>query len=148
VSLRLPPANANVQGAYTLIGPGISDQDVELKRPPKGREVILGPTRLPQAGNFVAKGPNAWQDGFSMNIPVEESDLDKVSVESIEGLLGEGTISLAEKEEKLRDRLEKRFTQPIELFPPLMVLLLFILAFENLLANKFYRAPTTKKTDS
>jgi hypothetical protein len=31
--------------------------------------------------------------------------------------------------------------QPIDLFPWLMLLLLFTLAIENLLANKFYRQP-------
>ena len=39
----------------------------------------------------------------------------------------------------LDEILSGRFTQPIELFPFLMILLLLVLAGENLLANKFYR---------
>ena len=40
---------------------------------------------------------------------------------------------------KLRDALEGQFRQPVELFPWLMILLLLVLAVENLLANRFYR---------
>jgi hypothetical protein len=35
--------------------------------------------------------------------------------------------------------LAGHWNEPLELFPYLMVLLLFVLALENLLANKFYR---------
>ena len=45
----------------------------------------------------------------------------------------------ADKKLRLEDILTGRFTQPIELFPFLMILLLLVLAGENLLANKFYR---------
>ena len=40
---------------------------------------------------------------------------------------------------RLKDALEGQFRQPVELFPWLMILLLFALAVENLLANKFYK---------
>jgi len=48
-------------------------------------------------------------------------------------------ISPADKKRNLDEILSGRFTQPIELFPFLMILLLLVLAGENLLANKFYR---------
>jgi hypothetical protein len=39
----------------------------------------------------------------------------------------------------LREALQGHWSQPVELFPWLMILLLLVLAVENLLANRFYR---------
>ena len=57
----------------------------------------------------------------------------------MEALFGNGTIVTAERGANLRELLKGQWSEPLELFPYLMVLLLFVLALENLLANKFYR---------
>jgi hypothetical protein len=50
----------------------------------------------------------------------------------------------------IHSALESRWQQPLELFPWLMLLLLFVLAVENLLSNKFYRRdlPATEQGGS
>ena len=45
----------------------------------------------------------------------------------------------------LKDAIQDRWSQPVELFPWLMLLLLLVLAVENLLANRFYRQETGEK---
>ena len=40
--------------------------------------------------------------------------------------------------------MKDRWAQPVEVAPALLVLLLLILALENLLANKFYKRPAEK----
>ena len=61
---------------------------------------------------------------------------------AVEELFGANTVFPADKKLTLTDILSGKFTQPIELFPFLMILLLLVLAVENLLANKFYRRRT------
>ena len=92
--------------------------------------------RLLQAtepGNYTlrpvdAEGePVAW---FSVNLPPEESNLARVPKEEIEAVLGPEAVEFDPGD---------RMSRPWEIMPVLMVLLLVLLAVENLLANKFYR---------
>ncbi len=76
---------------------------------------------------------------FSVNLPPRECDLERVPVAAIENNLGLGALVPVGHREPIREALRGHFTQPLELFPLLMVLLLLALALENLLANKFYR---------
>ena len=39
----------------------------------------------------------------------------------------------------LNEKLAQHFRQPLELFPWLMIMLLFLFVVENYLANRFYR---------
>ena len=45
------------------------------------------------------------------------------------------------------ERWKGQFRQPVELFPWLMILVLLVLAVENLLANKFYRRGVQEQGD-
>ena len=67
----------------------------------------------------------------------EESDLTRVPVAEIEALLGKDALVPQDRKKSLIDTLN--WNEPMELFPWLMILLLFLLALENLLANRFYR---------
>ena len=60
-----------------------------------------------------------------------------VPVREIESLFGQDAILAAERKANIRDVFQKHWSEPLDLFPLLMVLV--ILAVENLLANKFYR---------
>jgi hypothetical protein len=82
-----------------------------------------------------------WREGFSVNAPAEETNLERVPIEQIEALLGPKSVTPADKESPIREILKGKFTTPIELFPFLMILLLLFMAFENLLSNKFYKQP-------
>ena len=106
--------------------------------------------RLMKAGNYSISGTNPDQNEtvtlakFSVNTPPEESDLSRVAKEEIEELLGKDAVVPQDRKTPLNDALS--WNEPLELFPWLMILLLFLLAFENLLANKFYRQEPAAET--
>ena len=52
---------------------------------------------------------------------------------------GAESVVEAERNASIRELLAGHWNEPLELFPFLLVVLLFVLALENLLANKFYR---------
>jgi hypothetical protein len=97
------------------------------------------------AGNFVIearaneKEPGKNLAGFSTNVPSDESDLAKVPAAEIERLFGAGAVVTVERGIGIRQALQDYWSEPVEIFPYVMVLLLLLLALENLLANKFYR---------
>src|SRR5262249_6661912 len=98
-------------------------------------------TQSRQAGQYVLTGSNReWQTAFSVNVPPAESELlPRIGAEAIEELLGPESLVALGHNRKLRDALEGQLRQPVVLSPWLMILLLLVLAVENLLANRFYR---------
>lgn len=100
--------------------------------------------RLGKAGNYTIWGENPEQNEraeiakFSVNTPGVESDLSRVPDVEIEAALGKDAIAPLDRKIPLMDSLH--WNEPVELFPWLMIGLLFLLALENLLANRFYRA--------
>jgi hypothetical protein len=100
--------------------------------------------RATTPGNYLVEvvgeeGKGSVVGGVSLNVPGEESSLRRVPVEDVEGLLGKGSVVSVETRTDLREALRGQWQQPLELFPYLLIALLFVLAVENLLANKFYR---------
>jgi hypothetical protein len=113
-------------------------------------------TREPGQSHFVLKdldAPGTYQidgrtkDGheltrlvaFSLNVPALESDLSKVPAAEIEPLFAGGALLSLNRQDSLRDALQSYRSEPLDLMPYFMLALLFALALENLLANKFYR---------
>ena len=80
-----------------------------------------------------------WRDGFSLNVPADESTLVKVPVEGIEDLTGKNSVVPVDRNLSLWDALSRTFNQPIDLFPWLLIAVLLLLALEGLIANRFYR---------
>ena len=118
---------------YLLTGPGVSE---EIRM-----DVARIGDHLPSAGNYTLHGI-ANQDKialakFSINVAGAESDLSRVPISDIEDVLGSGAVVPQDRKTALPNTLA--WDEPIELFPWLMLALLFLLALENLLANKFYR---------
>jgi hypothetical protein len=113
--------------------------------------VRIAGEKMRAAGNYeVISDPTdkehpPWREGFSMNPTGDESNLERVPIDQVETLLGPKSVAAADKSLKLRDILSGKFASPVELFPFLMIVLLLFLAFENLLANRFYRQPNRKK---
>ena len=146
VPLPLDVANS-AEGTYLLDGPGVSGSDALIRRPEAkdgkpADAVVLQPRLTGNAGNFTVRTRDrSWVDGFSLNPPPSESVLAKADVDAVEQLLGEDSVLVFEAEEKLDlgESLQKRFNQPVDLFPWLMLLLLLLFVFEGLLANRFYR---------
>ena len=125
---------------YYLGGPDVAANDAVLKREGETATVYLRAERTISAGNFtVTAEDQSWKDGFSLNPPATESDLRRMEPKAVEEVFGQGSVYPADKQLTLTDILSGTFTQPIALFPFLMILLLVVLVVENLLANKFYR---------
>ena len=144
------PVDAAVRSkTYYLNGPDISGDEAVLRRDEKDSIIRLGPDKLKSAGNYeILSDPSdkkpelkPWNDGFSINPPSDESNLERVEKEQIETLLGPDSVTSADKERKLKDILSGKFSSPVELFPFLMIFLLLFMAVENLLANRFYKQP-------
>ena len=99
-------------------------------------------------GQYTLFGADGqWQTGFSMNVPSGECTLSRVPAEQIEAVFGPNSLLPVGHNISLKEAIQDHWSQPVELFPWLMVLLLVALAVENLLANRFYkREPTEQET--
>jgi hypothetical protein len=120
---------------YTLRGPNL----VDIVPASEGQNTL----RLPKAvapGHYTVEGLDGKRTAaFSVNMPPEECVLTRVPPQEIEALFGPGAVVPVERRGSLREALQGHWSQPVELFPVLMIALLLFLAVENLLANKFYR---------
>ena len=123
---------------YTLQGPGIIGATATVTRPPDLNTIPI--TQAALAGNYsLADKDNPHVAGFSLNVKADESLLGRVDAGKIAELLGADSVLPVERAVNLRDTLQGHWRQPVELLPYLMMLLVLVLAFENLLANKFYK---------
>lgn len=142
VAVPLPKGDVKKGTKLQLEGRGVSGRDAEIELNEGQSEVRLPPNRTALPGLFVVSLESAkWRDGFSLNVPNDESNLTKVPEEAIEGLMGPKSVVPLTKDVKLRDVLTTQFNQPIDLFPWLLIAVLMLLCVEGLLANRFYRRP-------
>jgi hypothetical protein len=105
-------------------------------------ELRIGPPRTNQPGNYrlsLGEPNSTWQDGFSLNVPADESTLEKVPVDAIEDLTGKNSVVPVDKTRSLREIMEIVIGSPIDLFPWLLIAVLMLLTLEGLIANRFYR---------
>jgi hypothetical protein len=129
---------------YRVQGPEVNG--IAVPRVEEENEV-----RVPQAierGSYTVLSEDAQMKlaGFSLNDASEESQLlPRVPKEQIEALFGPDSVLELDYRANLKPALEQRWSQPTELFPLLMILLLLLLAIENLLSNKFYRKEGTEE---
>jgi hypothetical protein len=140
VLIKWPTGEVKPGATYFLSGPDVAATDATVQRPEGQAFFRFGPEKGISAGSFTLTAEGGkWSDGFSLNVPVEESNLERLPPEAISELFGPETIFAVDKKLALDDILSGKFTQPIELFPFLMILLLLVLAMENWMGNKFYR---------
>jgi hypothetical protein len=146
VTLPLPRGRMTAETQLILTGPGVGGDDTRPKLGEKQTEIRFGRPRTDAAGNFalaLEKDRAAlWKDGFSTNVPAEESNLDKVPVETIEELVGKNRVFAVDRNSTLRDWLDVAVGQPVDLFPWLLLAVLALFVAEGLAANRFYRKPT------
>jgi len=149
VNLPLAKLLSGRRDNLVIVGPGIAGADALIRLADRQTELRLSPPRTEAAGNFkiTAANPPAGapphEEGFSLNIPAEESRLDKAPVEGIEDLTGADTVIPLGKNVPLAEMLAKSpiSQRPVELFPWLLIAVLILLTVENLLSNRFYRRP-------
>ena len=145
VPVVLPAPRRNQ--TYTLRGPGLGGADAVVSHDGKANPLLIPQAEAP--GNYTlvdSQGNTAA--GFSLNVPSGESDLKRLDAKKVEELFGPDSLLPLGPKVSLRDALQSRWSQPVELFPWLMILVLLVLAVENLLANKFYHrepAPTEEQ---
>ncbi len=136
-SLPAPRGTKHVR--FTLVGPDL------LENVTVGDKTQLDFKELLVPGNFVLQGSLPDKERgeplfrFSLNVPSEESDLSRVPLTEIEPLFGKDAVRAVRQGSDMQEALQGQWSEPVELYPVLMVVLLLALALENLLANKFYR---------
>ncbi len=140
VLIKWPAGEVKPGATYHISGPDVTATDSSVKREEGQAYFRMGPEKTGSAGAFTLTSEDSkWTDGFSLNVPTEESNLERLAPDSILELLGPDAVSTADKKLPLSEILSGKFTQPIELFPFLMILLLLVLAMENWMGNRFYR---------
>jgi hypothetical protein len=140
VVIPLPPGT-QLRAAFKLDGldPDLSDSERNLQAPKDDPSSLLLPLVL-APGNFrLLDRQDQRVAAFSLNVRPEENQLDRVPVEELEAVLGPGTVMKPGPDLRLGDTLQGHKPAPIELLPLLMVLMLLALAFEGVMANRFYR---------
>jgi hypothetical protein len=81
--------------------------------------------------------------GFCVNLPAEESDLERIEQEQLDQLLGAGRYQFASNREEInRGQGEARVGR--EFFSFLVLTAVLLLALEYLLANRFYQSRTSE----
>jgi hypothetical protein len=143
-TVSLPPASRSP--LYTLQGPGLGAAEASVPRAEDQKQLQIAKAVVP--GSYtVLDNEGHVIAGFSVNDRPEECLLtrDPERVQKIEAVLGPGSVLAVGHTASLRDALQRHWRQPVELLPWLMIALLLVLAFENLLANKFYRRPAGEK---
>jgi hypothetical protein len=105
------------------------------------RENAIVVTGTDQAGNYRLSAGGAAEGthlGFSVNLPSDVSQLERVTPDELKAVFGDTPFRVARsRDEIVRDVNFGRVGR--ELYPPLIVLLVLVLAAEQLLANRFYR---------
>jgi hypothetical protein len=135
-NVSLPPTPWSP--TYTLQGPGLSATDAVVNRAEKQNELALA--HAVQPGNYALLSPDGKpMASFSVNLPPGETLLTRAPAEPIEALLGKESLLPVQHGKSLREAIGGHWNQPVDLFPWLMILVLLLLAAENLFANKFYR---------
>jgi hypothetical protein len=120
---------------YTIRGPG-APRAVSVE--PKQNVLLLRQATAP--GNYAVEDQDHnLVAAFSVNLPAEECDLTRVPAAQIEALFGRGAVVPAQEGGLLGESLHGHLEQPFELLPLVLLLLLMLLAAENLLANLFYK---------
>lgn len=104
------------------------------------QQAILIPT-TDRIGNYRVKAggeDGGLNRGFSVNLPVAASNLERFDETKLKEVFGETQFRLAHNQEEIdRDVSAGRVGQ--ELFPVLMLIIVAVLGCEQLLANRFYR---------
>ena len=133
--LRLDP-NQRIS-TYLLHIPG--GEPLPRNVPPQQTSIVESLTAVP--GNYRIEAGSAEggiRRGFSANLSTSATQLKRIEPDALDLVFGKGHYHLSRNVEQIeRDVNTGRTGQ--ELFPLLMGLVAMVLAFEHVLANRFYR---------
>lgn len=133
VPVRVPAAPFSP--LYTLVGPGLPATGVAI--PGTQGENRLRIHQAVTPGNYtLLRSDGTPVGGFSVNVAAEESQLTRLPISAMEDVIGPDSVRSAD--DGIDMMAVASPTQTVELLPWLMMLVLFLLAGESLLANRFY----------
>jgi hypothetical protein len=134
----IPISTALLKSPLQLRGPGLSPAESTINLGENRETLVL---RQPvEPGNYQLLDNKERQlCAFSVNLPTEESYLEKIAIEKVEELLGKGSVVPLGKDADLTERIRQNYRPPLELMPWLLLLLPLVMAMESLTANKFYK---------
>jgi hypothetical protein len=123
--------------SYALSAPG----DVQSRITPDPKENVLVIAGTDRVGNYRVRAGGTVDGvdrGFSVNLPAEQTQLDRITEEQLKSLFGTVPYRLA----RGKDEIEINVTTGRvgrELFAYLILALAALLALEHAAANRFYR---------
>ncbi len=151
IFLDVPPETAQQKALLRM--PGLRQEQIAVPLRSKGLVVSASQTEEPESssrsvtqnlvgtvGNYrlLFSGTDVPNYGFSLQLPDQETNLNRLSVSELDELFGEGRWQLSSSFSELeRSVLLGRIG--IEAYPMLMTLLLVFFLSEHLVANLFYR---------
>ncbi len=113
------------------------------------RDNAITVTGTDEIGHYRLSAGGAEQGthlGFSVNLPADVSQLDRIGADELKAVFGDVPYRVArDRADIVRDVNFGRVGR--ELYPPLIVILIAVMALEQLLANRFYR-PGDRRTAS
>ena len=134
-SVRLDASTAPAN--YVLITP----RGDRLRRPVDARQraIVVSSTEWPGHYRILAGGEQERLDtGFSVNMTPDMTDLERVDPGELDALFGETAFQLARGRDEIRRELHLGRAGR-ELYPFLILLVVTVLAAEQVVANRFYR---------
>ncbi len=129
--------NSAEQSIYLLITP----RGDQIRTPADEKQNAVVVTSTEVAGNYRLRAGGGEQGvdlGFSVNLPADISQLDRVTSQDLKNVFGETPFRLARDRDEI-DRSVSAGRVGQELYPYLIVLLAIILGCEQALSNRFYQ---------
>jgi hypothetical protein len=102
-----------------------------------GNDVVIRFTETPGTYRLKTNKPDQPARGFSVNLPKEQSRLQRIAASELDEFLGHDRYVLARNHHDM-DREIGQARVGREFFPHLIVVVAVLLGLEHLLANRFY----------
>jgi len=109
---------------------------------------VLTITSTETPGNYqvAAGGRTGVRRGFSVNLPQRDTELQRADEDTLTRILSPLEFQIARDRRELEGN-QRKARVGRELFAPLVVLLVLVLAGEHLLANRFYPSSYPSTSD-
>ncbi len=134
----LPNRSDEDPGRYLLFTPDGETQPVQAR----DDKLTITTTETPGIYRLKGDRDGPVSRGFSVNLPLQASLLERTNKEQLDKLFGADRYQLARDREQI-ERQQGRQRAGREFFPFLMAVLAVTLILEQLLANRFYRDTET-----
>ena len=117
----------------------VTPRDQFLQAPnAQGDAIIVTATESPGNYRVTAGGEAGFDAGFSVNLPLSATQLDRITEPQLKELFGDFKFRLWHEREQIEREVSTNRVGH-ELFPLLIALVAVLLGLEHVLANRFYR---------